>query len=49
MPSLAYTMIATQFTEHPWNNLISPVIQATLNAAGVVRNIAHAVLYGPEK
>ena len=29
--------------------MISPAIQATLNAAGVVLNIAHAVLYGPEK
>ena len=28
--------------------MISPAIQATLNAAGVVRNFAHAVLYGPE-
>ena len=29
--------------------MISPAIQATLNAVGVVRNLAHAVLYGPEK
>ena len=49
MPSLSYKMIATQFTEQQWNKMISPAIQATLNAAGVVRNLAHAVLYGPEK
>ena len=49
MPSLAYKMIATQFTEQQWNKMISPAIQATLNAAGVVRNLAHAVLYGPDK
>ena len=29
--------------------MILPAIQATLNAAGVVRNLGHAVLYGPEK
>ena len=29
--------------------MISPAIQATLNASGVVRNLAHAVLYGPAK
>ena len=29
--------------------MISPAIQSTLNAAGVARNLAHAVLYGPEK
>ena len=28
--------------------MISPAIQAILNAAGVVRNFAHALLYGPE-
>ena len=49
MTSLFYEMIATQFTEQQWNNTILPAIQATLNAAGVVRNLAHAVLYGPEK
>ena len=42
-------MIATQFTEQQWNKMISPAIQATLNAAGVVRNFAHAILYGPEE
>ena len=44
MPSLSYTMIATQFTEHQWKKIISPAIQATLNASGVVRNLAHAIL-----
>ena len=29
--------------------MISPAIQTTLNAEGVVQNLAHAVLYGPEK
>ena len=42
-------MIATQVTEQQWNKMISPAIQATLNAAGVVRNFAHAVLYGSEE
>ena len=27
--------------------MISPAIRATLNAAGIVRNMAHAVVYGP--
>ena len=29
--------------------MISPAIQATLNATGVVQNLAHVVLYGPKK
>ena len=48
MPSLSYKMIATQFTEQHWNYIISPVIQATLNATGIVGNLVHSVLYGPE-
>ena len=46
MPSLSCKMIATPFTEQQWNKMISPTIQTTLNAAGVVRNFAHAILYG---
>ena len=46
---LSYKMIATQFTKQQWNKTIWPAIQATLNATGIVRNLAHAVLYGPEK
>ena len=46
MPSLSYKMIVTQFTEHQWNNMISPTIQATLNATSIVCNLAHTVLYG---
>ena len=49
MPSLSYKMVASQFTEQQWNKMISQAIQATLNAAGVVRNIAHTVVYGPAK
>ena len=49
MPSLSYKMIATQFTKQQWNKMISPAIQATLNTAGVVRKLAHAVFYGPEE
>ena len=44
MHSLSYKMIATQFTEQQWNKIISPTIQATLNAAGIVCNLAHTVL-----
>ena len=29
--------------------MISPAIQATLNSAGVVRNLDHVVVYGPEE
>ena len=42
-------MITTQFTEQQWNKMISPAIQATLNAVGVVSSFAHAILYGPEE
>ena len=49
MPSLSYKIVASQFTEQQWKKMISTAIQATLNAAGVARNLAHAVLYGPEK
>ena len=49
MPSLSYKMIATQFTKQQWNKMIAPAIQVTLNAAGVVCNFAHAVLYGLEE
>ena len=48
VPFLSYKMIATQFTELQWNKVISPAIQATFNAAGIVCNLSHAVLYGPE-
>ena len=46
MPSLSY--IATQFTEQQWNKVISPAICVTLNAASMVHNLAHALLYGPD-
>ena len=49
MPSLSYKTVASQFTEQQWKKMISPAIQATLNAAGIVRNMAHAVVYGPAK
>ena len=47
MPTLSYRMIVTQFTEQQWNKAIRPAIQATCNAAGMAKNIAHAILYGP--
>lgn len=47
MPTLCYRMIATQFTEQQWNRAIRPAIRATCNAAGMTKNIAHAILYGP--
>ena len=47
MPTLSYRMIATQFTEQQWNKAIRPAIRATCNEAGMVKNIAHIVLYGP--
>ena len=40
-------MIATQFTEQQWNKAICPAIRATCNAAGMVKNFPHAILYGP--
>ena len=47
MPSLSYRMIATQFSEEEWNKAIRPAIRATMNAAGMAKNIAHAIFYGP--
>ena len=47
MPTLSYRMIATQFTEQQWNTAIRPAICATCNTAGMAKNIAHAILYGP--
>ena len=47
MPTLSYRMIATQFTEQQWNKAIRPAIRVTCNAAGMAKNVAHAVLYGP--
>ena len=47
MPTLSYRMIAIQFTEQQWNKAICPAIRATCNAAGMVKNFPHAVLYGP--
>ena len=47
MRTLSYRMIATQFTEQQWNKAIYPAIRATCNAAGLVKNFPHAVLYGP--
>ena len=40
-------MIATQFIEQQWNKVIRPAIRATCNAAGMVKNFPHAILYGP--
>ena len=40
-------MIATQFSEQQWNTAIRPAICAKMNAAGMVKNIAHAIFYGP--
>ena len=48
MPTLSYRMIAIQFTEQQWNKAIRPAIRATCNAAGMAKNIAHAILYGPQ-
>ena len=47
MPTLSYRMIATQFTEQQWNKAIRPAIRATWNAAGMAKNIARTILYGP--
>ena len=47
MPTLSYCMVATQFTEKQWNKAICPAIRATMNAAGMAKNIAHAIFYGP--
>ena len=47
MPILSYRMSTTQFIEQQWNSAILPAIQATCNAAGMVKNFPHAILYGP--
>ena len=47
MPTLSYRMITTQFSEQQWNTAIRPAIRATCNAAGMAKNIAHAIFYGP--
>ena len=45
MPTLSYRMIATQFSKQQWNKAIFPAIRATCNAAGIVKNFPHAILY----
>ena len=45
MPTLLYCMMTTQFTEKQWNKAIPPAIQATMNAAGIAKNIAHVIFY----
>ena len=40
-------MLATQFSEKQWSQIVSPVIAATLNAAGMVMNLAQTVFYRP--
>ena len=47
MSTLSYRMIVTQSIEQQWNKAIRPAIRATCKAAGITKNIAHAVLYGP--
>ena len=43
MPSLSYSMLATQFSEKQWSRIVAPAISATLNAAGMVKNLVRAV------
>ena len=49
MPSLSYPMVVTQFSEDEWKKIISPAARATMNSAGMVKNMPHAIFYGPEK
>ena len=47
IPTLAYKIIATQFTEQQWNKTIYSAIRATCNTTGLEKSFPHAVLYGP--
>ena len=47
MLTLSYRMMTTQFSEQQWNKAIRPAIRAICNAAGMVKNFPHAILYGP--
>ena len=42
-------MVVTQFSEDEWNKIISPAARAAINSARMVRNMPHAIFYGPEK
>ena len=49
IPTLSYIMSATQFTKQQWNKAVRPAIRMIFNAAGMAKNIAHAILYEPLK
>ena len=49
MPSLSYSMVVTNFSENEWKQIISTSVRATINSAGMVRNIPHTIFYVPEK
>ena len=38
IPFLSYSMLATQFSEQHWSQIVLPAIAAILNAAGMVKN-----------
>ena len=40
-------MIATKFIETQWNKVTRPAIWVTCNTAGMAKNFAHAVIFGP--
>ena len=48
MPPLSYSMVVTQLSENEWKQIISPAARATMNSASMVRNMPHAIFYGPE-
>lgn len=41
-------MIAIQLSVSEWKNIICTTISANLNSAGMVKIMAHPMLYGPE-
>ena len=46
---MSYAMIITQFSKDEWKQIISPATRATMNLSGMIRNMPHAIFYGPEK
>jgi hypothetical protein len=49
MKTLEYPMLAINLTKRQWDYIMSPVLQYTLNRAGMAKNFAHCIVYGPSK
>lgn len=47
--TLEYPMPATTMSAEDWRKVMTPINSAALPKAGIVRTMAHAVVYGPRK